>query len=290
LLALGCAFQDVPIQLPKVLGTGLRGGDGRLLVVAIPFADERSDSRLCGTQKNNMNIRTARANCSEEPAPWIAALLAQELRSAGFRVLSDSDPRPPSAVRIKGSLLQLFVEVAFGGFTTVFMEADLHAQLVLRSHSGLHAERSFYIKGTNSKSGFHGVYQRAVDESVDLTLREMIAAILSLMNRFPELGVEEAASVSSAGSSITYDSAVEANPPAVASQTEEELLTDWRSDHQSEWRRDIDSDFCRHQLGADRHLCVRHVVLPPEEAGRYHDSDWNMISAPRDHTRGVRGE
>ena len=170
----------------------------------------------------------------------------------------------------------MFVEGVFGGFSTAYMEADLHAQLVLRSHSGLHAERSFFIKGVNSKIGFHGAYQRAVDESVDLTLRGMVGAILSLMNRFPELGVEEAASVSSAGSSTTHDSRAEAKR-AAARRTEEEIWADWRHDHVSDWRRDNDSDFCLHQYGVE----CRNVALPPQEAVRFHDSDWNVIGAPR---------
>jgi len=187
-LAPACAFQNVPIELPKVVTTGLRGGEGRRLAVAIPFADERSDPRSCGIQMNTYGMETAKAICSEDPGTWIAGLLAQELRSAGFTVLSDLEPRPPSAVRIRGTLIRFFVEPVIGVWEGR-LESDLHVKLVLRSASGLHAERSFYIKGIEKPIlGTHGKFQDAVDQTVDHALRDMVGAILSLMNRFPELG------------------------------------------------------------------------------------------------------
>src|SRR5262245_28978193 len=180
LLTAGCAFQTVPITLPKTATTGLRGGEGRRVVVAIPFADERSDRQRCGTQKNAYNMATADAICSEDPAVWIAGMLAQELRSAGFSVLDDSDQRPRSAVRIKGTLIQFFIEPVIG-FTSGTLESDLHVKLTLSSESGLRADRSFYVKGTESALfGTHGEFQKAVDESVEQMLKEMVSAILSL--------------------------------------------------------------------------------------------------------------
>ena len=148
-ISYGCAFQNVPIQLPPTVATGLRGGNGRCAVVVVPSADERNDPLLCGMQKNGYGMETARAVCSEDPAIWVAGVLAQELRSAGLTVLRDSDPHPCSAIRIKTTLLQFFVEGIDGLFTGT-LECDVHVMLVVRSESGLHARRSFYVKGTES--------------------------------------------------------------------------------------------------------------------------------------------
>lgn len=158
------------------------------MVVVVPFADERSDRLLCGMQKNGYGMETARAVCSEDPAIWIGGLLAQELRSAGFTVLRESDPRPRSAVRIRGTLLQFFVE-AIDGFPMGTLECDVHVILIARSDSGLDARRSFYIKGTESAIvGTHGEYQKAVDDAVLRLAQNMVRSILSLLNQFPELG------------------------------------------------------------------------------------------------------
>jgi uncharacterized lipoprotein YajG len=184
----GCAFQNVPIRLPQTVATGLRGGDGRRAVVVVPFADERNDRLLCGMQKNGYGMRTARAVCSEDPAIWIAGLLAQELRSAGLTVLRDSDPRPRSAIRIKGTLLQFFAEWIDGLFTGT-LECDVHVKLVVRSESGLQARRFFYVKGTESVlAGTHGEFQKAVDDAVLKLVQNMVRSIISLLDQFPELG------------------------------------------------------------------------------------------------------
>src|ERR1043166_2642457 len=103
-----CAFTDVPLRLPPTVGTGLTGGDGRVVVVVVPFADARPDPGRCGMQKNGAGAETAKALCSEDPARWFATFLANELRAAGFTVVQDSDR--PSAVRVEGTLVQLFTE------------------------------------------------------------------------------------------------------------------------------------------------------------------------------------
>lgn len=194
----GCAFQNVPLDMRENLTTGLRGGDGRRVIVVVPFADERSDRQRCGMMKNSYNMATAKAVCQQEPATWLAGLLKQELRSAGFQVLEDTEARDPSVVRIKGDLIQLFVEPVIG-FTSVDVEADLHLRLVVRSQSGLSAERTFYVKGSDGGlAGTHQHFQAAFDEMAERALKEMVAAIISLMNRFPELGALEAAIVGEA--------------------------------------------------------------------------------------------
>lgn len=187
--AAACAFTDVPLELPTTIGTGLSGGDGRQIVVVHPFRDERADQRnRCGMQKNGYGMDTASAICSEDPAGWLAKLLATELQAAGFAVVEQASK--PSAVTINGALLKIFVEPV-AGFTTVALESDLEVKLLLESESGLEAERTFFVKGSaSSMASGAGSFQRSLDDGAQRLVKDMVAAVLSLMNRYPQLGFQ----------------------------------------------------------------------------------------------------
>jgi hypothetical protein len=186
-LALGaCAFTDVPLRLPSSVGTGLRGGDGRVVIVRRPFKDARADAGRCGMQKNEAGNATAKAVCSEEPAAWLAGLLATELSAAGFTVVEASDK--PSAVQLEGTLAQFFVEPLVL-FSTVDIETDVKVTLVATSATGLVADRTFYVKGIRSSAGATAAnFQKSVEIASQQIARDLVAAVLSLMNRYPELG------------------------------------------------------------------------------------------------------
>ena len=182
----GCAFTDVPLRLPPSVGTGLSGGDGRVVVVRRPFKDARADTRRCGMQKNGAGSATAKAVCSEDPATWLAELLATELRAAGFTVAESSDK--PSAVQLEGTLAQLFVEPLVL-FSTVDLETDVKVTLVATSTTGLVADRTFYVKGVRSSAGATAAnFQKSIEIASQQIARDLVAAVLSLMNRYPELG------------------------------------------------------------------------------------------------------
>ena len=188
----GCAFSDVTIHLPTAdVPTNLSGGDGRQIVLAATFDDERSDRKRCGTQKNSYNMETADVHCDTPPAEWMATLLASELQAAGFTVLMPDQARKPSAVKLDGTVLTLFVEPVIG-FTTVTLETDVNVTLVATSDTGLLAERTFFVKGVASGLGATaGNFQSSADDAARQIAKDIVAAVISLMNRYPQLGLRE---------------------------------------------------------------------------------------------------
>lgn len=185
----GCAFTDVPLDMPNTgLATPIRGGNARQVVIPAAFADQRPQPQRCGMQKNGYNMDTANAKCREEPTRWIAGLLADELRAAGFTVVAADAPHRSSALRVDGTLLQLFVEPIAGSFS-VSCEADLQVRLVATSDTGLRAERTFFAKGVwKGFAGITGPFQTSLKRGSDDILSQMVEAILEIMNRYPQLG------------------------------------------------------------------------------------------------------
>lgn len=189
LLLSGCAFKNVNVEPPAAYaGPQITGGEGRELVVAVPFADQRTSPGRCGMQKNGYNMDTADAICRVAPATRLAELLADGLRKAGFAVRSQATGAKPSALQIQGNLLQFFVEPVIG-FAMGDMETDIKIRLVARSSTGLLAERDFFVKGTQSAFvGSESNFQKSVDDASMRVIQQMVAAIVTLLNRYPQLG------------------------------------------------------------------------------------------------------
>lgn len=182
----GCAITNMNLAPPRgPVAANLTGGKQRYVAVVVPFADERQTPQRCGMKKNGYNMDTASVLCTEPPATFLATLLASELRAAGFEVYTNAAPN--GAVKLEGHLLQFFVEPKVG-FVTFTPEADVHVRLVASSTSGLLAERDFYVKGTEtSLVGTDENMQRASDTAVRAIVRDMVAAVLSLLDRYPDV-------------------------------------------------------------------------------------------------------
>ena len=187
--AAGCAFTNVPLDMPITgLPSPRKAGNGRQVIVTSPFADQRQDPRRCGMQKNGYNVDTANAVCRVEPTSWIAQLLADELRASGFTVVAADAAHRPGALRIDGTLLQLFVEPIAGAFS-VSCEADLQVRLVVTSETGLRAERTFFAKGEwHGFAGITGPFQTSLKRGTEDILGQMIDAIIEIMDKYPQLG------------------------------------------------------------------------------------------------------
>lgn len=182
-----CAFTNVPLELPKTVSTGLSGGDGRRVVVVSPFADARPAKDVCGIQKNQYEAETAKALCTADPSRWIAEVLSGALQAAGFAVQSDG-AAAPGALVINGTLDKLFVEPLIG-FTAITLETDMQVRLTVTSGTGLLAERTFFVKGiATGQVARAGNFQRSVDTAADQMVKDMVAAIITLANRYPQLG------------------------------------------------------------------------------------------------------
>ena len=184
----GCAFTDVRVTLPQSVSTGYSGGNERQVVIMSPLEDKRLHPEKCGIKKNGYNMATAKAICSMDPSTWLAQILETELKSAGFSVVSEETAKP-SAIRLNGSLLQIFVEPVIG-FTTVKLETDIHVKVKATSETGLLAERSFFVKEADSALvASDGNYQTSLTQGSMRIVKEIVAAIISLMNRYPQLGL-----------------------------------------------------------------------------------------------------
>ncbi|HTO05905.1 MAG TPA: hypothetical protein VMR86_02525 [Myxococcota bacterium] len=190
MLSSACAFSNIDLTLPtRGLEHPVTGGNGRQVVVVSPFADERETKWRCGMQTNGYDMDTADAVCQGDPNVWLAQILANELRTTGFTVLTPDAPHKPGALRVEGSLAKLFVE-PIHGFWTGSLEADLFVRLRVSSDTGLEADRGFFVKGWRGGqiASVTGPYNIALDRATQQTLEEMVRAIVELMDKYPQLG------------------------------------------------------------------------------------------------------
>jgi hypothetical protein len=185
----GCALTDVRVKAPESgLKTPVPGGNGRQIIVAVPFTDGRQIKTHCGVQKNGYGMDTAAARCVEDPAQWIAAFLARELTASGFTVLPAESGAKNSALKVDGLLLKIFAEPVVGFWSTT-VETDLQVKLTATSRTGLHAERTFFTKGEVTNVIWpQGIFNDSVENSTKALLKQMVDAILELMKQYPELG------------------------------------------------------------------------------------------------------
>jgi hypothetical protein len=180
---------DVRLKPPESgLKTPIPGGNGRQVIVAVPFSDARQIKDRCGVQKGGYGNETAKALCVDDPAQWIATLLARELTASGFVVLPAEGGARDSALKVEGVLLKIFAEPVVGFWTTT-VETDLEVKLVATSRTGLHAERTFFVKGElTSVIWPQGMFNDSLENGTRALLAKMVEAILGLMKQYPELG------------------------------------------------------------------------------------------------------
>ena len=175
----GCAYTTTTVTLPKLLAPAPPSG-GREVVIVGPFVDARRDRGRCGMKKNGYGGDTADVLCAEDPAAWVARRLASDLRAAGVIV---HDAPHGSALRIEGTLLQLFAEPRPEAFT-VELETDIHVVLTATWPDGRIADKELYVKGVEtSASGGDSAFQASVDEASTQIARELLRSVLVLLDR-----------------------------------------------------------------------------------------------------------
>jgi hypothetical protein len=197
----GCATDYALHEPAGPLDFGYRGGEGRKVRVATPFADERKGGPCPlpgstpppGWKQKTPRTARERLHCSADPPRWLAEKLATALAAAGYTVVGEARTEDEEVLEIQGALRTLDVE-AISLMQTVLFEADVGIHLRLVSPSGLEATRSFYVKSARSKlGGGQGTLQQVLDEAGTRAVRDMSAATLSLTNRFPTVGAAPAA-------------------------------------------------------------------------------------------------
>ena len=195
LLAVGavssaCAVSDIPLALATGrIANPVEGGGGRQVIVILPFTDDREIGERCGMQKNVYGRDAGDAVCQGDPKAWLARRLADALRASGFSVLEEGSDALPGALRIEGSLIKIFVEPVLRVWSGS-VEADLSVRLRATTESGLAAERTFFVKGWRDGQlvSTQQPYQTALERATPALLEEMVAAIVELMDRYPQLG------------------------------------------------------------------------------------------------------
>jgi hypothetical protein len=198
-LSTGCAFTNVEVHPPDTKTTAQlaaegRGGPGRgrEIIVHAPFADVRRSPSRCGMQKNGYNMDTADVKCTDPPGRWLADALGIELARVGYKPLRADAVPGPTTVVVRGAVHQLFLEPKHD-FWTLTVEGDVSARLVVTSASGLHAERGFYVKGT--ETGFassEATFQASADDATRQIARRMVGALTELLDHYPDLGAPTA--------------------------------------------------------------------------------------------------
>jgi len=96
---------------------------------------------------------------------------------------------PVNTIRLEGTLLKFFVEPVIGAFT-IALETDIHIKVAAKTPEGFQAERSFFVKGSSAAlMSLESTFQTSVDDATRQIIRDMVEAIVALMNRYPELNV-----------------------------------------------------------------------------------------------------
>jgi hypothetical protein len=184
--AAGCAFEDAVVHAPPsgLVTTGTRVQGSPAVVLSMPFVDQRPDRSRCGMRKA-MSKPSATVHCAEPPAGWLAELVAQELRTQGFRVYDSEPPAGQPVVRIEGFLTQMFVEpeVKFVfAWASYLPEADIAVTLVAKGKH-FEAERHFYFKGVGEYNGggLESNFQLALNNSVRASVLGLVSAITEVV-------------------------------------------------------------------------------------------------------------
>lgn len=188
--ASGCAITTMTLYAPahERVSSAMQVGQGREILL-MPFTDERLLVERCGMKKNSYNMDTADIRCAVPPNQWLTALLAAELRAAGFVVLSEPSQAGPETLRLETWLSKFFIEAKVGAVTNS-PEADLELRMVASTRTGLDAQRHFYFKGEEGAAfALESNFQAAADDAVRQMLAGVVGAVVQLVQRYPQLGL-----------------------------------------------------------------------------------------------------
>ena len=189
-LGTGCPWQNATVSVPAAgkVASDYRVWGAPAVLLTTPFVDARPDRSRCGVRKAGSS-ESASVTCSAPPAQWLAELVAQQLRAAGFLVFENEAPPGGPVIRIEGFLSQLFIEPdvqAWPGGGRYVPEADIAVTLVARGRQ-FEAERRFYFKGLGdwNGGGLESNFQFALDNSVRDTLNGLVSAITEVVTLAP---------------------------------------------------------------------------------------------------------
>jgi hypothetical protein len=190
LLLQGCAFAEVKVKLdpsPTIASTeGLQRE-----VVVFPTVDRRPNAKSCGARRNANGADVGRVRCLMEPTQWLNETILNGLDRRSFKVVTLQSAKSKAPLQVSLTLKTLFVDEVLET-ERASMLADVEVHLVVRTASGLLAERSFFVR-EREIAPTDGSYQ----DTLTLASRQMsnaiLDAIVELANRYPALGKVEQA-------------------------------------------------------------------------------------------------
>ena len=109
----GCALTDVRVKAPE---SGLKvpiPGNGRQIILAVPFSDARQIKNHCGVPEERLRPGDRLGPVRGGPGA-VDRDVARELTASGFTVLPAEGGARESALKIDGALLKIFVEPVVG--------------------------------------------------------------------------------------------------------------------------------------------------------------------------------
>lgn len=188
----GCAFAEVKVKLDPSATVASTEGMQREVVV-FPSVDQRENPRHCGARRNANGADVGRVRCLIEPTQWLNEAVLNGLHRRNFKIVQLYNAKSAAPLQVNLTLKTLFIDEIHEN-DAVSMLADVEVHVVVRTTSGLLAERSFFVRerrATPSESS----YQDTLTLASRQMSRNIIDAIVELADRYPSLGKVESPAV-----------------------------------------------------------------------------------------------
>lgn len=195
LLLQGCAFAEVKLNLDP--GATVASTEGRQReVVVFPSVDKRENAPRCGARRNAYGADVGRVRCMMEPTQWLNESILNGLHRRNFQVVTLANAKSQSPLQLSLTLKTLFVDELLEA-SHVDMVADVEVAVVVRTSSGLQAERSFFVRKEHS-APIDSTYQELLTLASRQVSNDILDAIVELADRYPTQGkVEQPVAVGS---------------------------------------------------------------------------------------------
>lgn len=188
LLLQACAFAEVKVKLdpsPTIASTeGLQRE-----VVVFPSVNRRSNAKSCGARRNANGADVGRVRCLMEPTQWLNETVLNGLDRRRFEVVTLENAKSKAPLQVSLTLKTLFIDEVLEA-ERVSMLADVEVHVLVRTASGLLAERSFFVRDRES-APTEGSYQDTLTLASRRVSNDILDAIVELANRYPSLGKVE---------------------------------------------------------------------------------------------------
>jgi hypothetical protein len=180
LLMLGaCAFGDRKVTLayqpqaeapPASATPAGTGAPANVMLVLLPFKDERPSKKIVGEVRNGWGMHTADVVAENDVAAWLTDGLRLELQKAGYRIVDETEAGP-DAVRFEGTVARVFCTALFS------YEAEVSFFAVVKKSGEAVIDRQYHGTGTAgvNMAATSGSYKESLNEALRSALRSLLA-------------------------------------------------------------------------------------------------------------------